>query len=86
MNSDLTNTTDAELLYGFLGQFLAAGGRDQPVQAVIDEFAAYRSEVRRLQELVAVAHQESDAGLSGPLDIEAVVARGKARLAAEGNR
>jgi hypothetical protein len=76
--------TEAELLHQYLGRRLANGGRKEPVDRLLAEFAEYRRELDRVRALLQDAVESSARGESGPLDLEEVIRRGRERLAAEG--
>ena len=79
-----TSLTDAELLYQYLGRRLANGGRKEPVEQLLAEFAEYRCELEKARAMIREAEESSARGESGPLDLEDVIRRGRERLAAEG--
>jgi hypothetical protein len=76
--------TEAELLHQYLGKRLRNGGRNEPVDRLLAEFAEYRQELDRVRALLRVAEESSARGESGPLDLEDIIRRGRERLAAEG--
>jgi hypothetical protein len=76
--------TDSELLYQFLGRRLGNGGRDEPVDRLLAEFAEYRRELEELRASLREAEEASARGESGPIDVADIIRRGRERLAAEG--
>jgi hypothetical protein len=84
MSTDSSTLTEAELLYNYLGTRLGNGGRNESVDQLLAEFAEYRDQLQRLRASLREAEAQSARGESGPLDIEDVIRRGRARLAAKG--
>jgi hypothetical protein len=86
MATDLTSDalTEAELLHLYLAQRLERGGRAEPVERLLMEFAEYRGELERLRVSLREAEASSARGESRPLDLEALFARVDKRLEAEG--
>ncbi len=84
MATDSSTLTEAELLYNYLGTRLGNGGRNESVDQLLAEFAEYRDQLQRLRASLREAEAQSARGESGPLDIEDVIRRGRARLAAKG--
>lgn len=76
--------TDAELVYQYFGKLLGNGGREEPVDRLLAEFAEYRRELEKARAPIREAKESSARSESKPLDLEAVIRRGNARLAAEG--
>ena len=79
-----TPYTDAELLFQFLGRRLDNGGRNEPVDHLLSEFAEYRRELEQARAMVREAIESSERGQSGPLDVQDVIRRGRERMAARG--
>jgi hypothetical protein len=50
-----TALTDAELLYQYLGKRLANGGRQEPLDHLMAEFAEYRRELEKVRTLIREA-------------------------------
>jgi hypothetical protein len=85
MATDLsTPVTDAELLYQYLGKRLANGGRQEPLDQLLAEFAEYRGQLEHLRALIREAEAASARGESGPLDLDELFARVDRQLDAEG--
>jgi hypothetical protein len=76
--------TEAELLHLYLGQRLERGGRQEPVDRLLAEFAEYRRELDQLRASLREAEAASARGESRPLDLEALFARADKRLEADG--
>jgi hypothetical protein len=76
--------TEAELLHLYLGQRLEGGGRQEPVDRLLAEFAEYRRELEQLRASLREAEASSARGESRPLDVEDVIRRGRERMAREG--
>jgi hypothetical protein len=76
--------TEAELLYRYLGTRLGNGGRSEPIDRILADFAEYRRELKQVQSLLQVAVESSARGESKPLDLEKLFARADKRLDAEG--
>ena len=76
--------TQAELLYHYLGERIAKGERDAPVQNLLDDFQQYCQELDKLRSMIREAEESSARGESGPLDVEDVIRRGRERAAREG--
>jgi hypothetical protein len=76
--------TEAELLYNYLGARLGNGGRNESVEHLLAEFAEYRRELEQLRATLREAEAQSARGESGPLDVDDIIRRGRARLAAKG--
>jgi hypothetical protein len=79
-----THVTDAELLYQYLGKRLASGGRQEPLDQLLAEFAEYRRELEKIRGMLREALESSARGESGPLDLDALFARADQRLNDEG--
>lgn len=77
-------STDAELLYEFLGKRLRNGGRKESLELLLAEFAECQRELERLRAEVQKGLDSSERGESRPLDLEALFARVDKRLEAEG--
>ena len=75
--------TDAELVYQHLGKLLAKGGREQPVEWLLAEAAAYYRELQHVRALLREAEESSARGESGPFDLDDIIRRGRERMAAE---
>lgn len=86
MATDLSTDalTEAELLHLYLGQRLERGGRHEPVDRLLAEFAEYRRELEQLCASLREAEASSARGESRPLDLEALFARVDKRLEADG--
>jgi hypothetical protein len=76
--------TEAELLHQYLGRRLANGGRKESLDQLLADFAEYRRELERLRAMLQEAVESSARGESAQLDVEDVIRRGRARMAAEG--
>jgi hypothetical protein len=76
--------TDAELVYQYFGKLLAKGGRDEPVDRVLAELAEYYRELQQVRALIREAEESSARGESGPLDLDALLARADKILDEEG--
>ncbi len=76
--------TDAELLYNYLGKRLGNGGRTEPVNQLLAEFAEYRRELEELRASLREAEAQSARGESGPLDLDDLFARADKLLDDEG--
>lgn len=86
MATDLSTDalTEAELLHLYLGQCLERGGRHEPVDRLLAEFAEYRRELEQLRASLREAEASSARGESRPLDVADVIRRGRERMAREG--
>jgi DNA repair protein RadC len=76
--------TEAELLHLFLGQRLDRGGRQEPVDRLLAEFAEYRRELEQLRASLREAEASSSRGESRSLDLEALFECADKRLEADG--
>ncbi|MEX2315741.1 MAG: hypothetical protein WD669_01225 [Pirellulales bacterium] len=80
MATDLsTLLTDSELLYQYLGKRLANGGRQEPIERLLAEFAEYRRELERARAMLREAEAQCDRGEAKPLDLEALFERADRR-------
>jgi hypothetical protein len=79
-----TLSTDAELFYQYLGQRLSSGAREEPIEHLLTEFTKYRRELEKACTMIREAEEASARGESVPLDLGAVLRRGRERMAAEG--
>jgi hypothetical protein len=79
-----TAATEVELLYQFIGKRLANGGRKEPVDRLLAEFAEYRRELERVRALIREAEESNARGESGPLDLDELFARADKQLDVEG--
>lgn len=70
--------------YHFLGHRLENGGRHLTPERSVQEFRLYQQELRRFIDQTQPAIAESERRESKPLDIDALMERVRARLAAEG--
>jgi hypothetical protein len=85
MRPELSVTlTDPELLHQYLGRRLDNGGRNEPLDRLLADFAEYRRQLEKLRGMVREAEESSARGESRPLDVEDVIRRGRERMAAEG--
>jgi len=82
--AESSSLTEAELLYNYLGMRLSNGGRKEPIAQLLAKFAEYRRELEELRATLREAEAQSARGESGPLDVEDIIRRGRARLAAKG--
>jgi hypothetical protein len=76
--------TEAELLYNYLGMRLNNGARKESIAHLLAEFAEYRRELEEFRATLREAEAQSARGETGPLDVEDIIRRGRARLAAKG--
>jgi hypothetical protein len=79
-----TTVSDAEILYQYLGNRLANGGRLLPVEQLLAEFAEYRRQLTQVRALIREAEEASARGESGPLDLEELFERADKQLDNEG--
>ena len=84
MATDSSTLTEAELLYNYLGTRLGNGGRNEPVDQLLAEFAEYREQLERLRASLRESEAQSARGESGPLDFEALFKRVDKRLEEDG--
>jgi hypothetical protein len=76
--------TEAELLHQYLGKRLRNGGRNEPVDRLLAEFAEYRRELEELRASLREAEAQCDRGEAKPLDLESLFERADRRLEQEG--
>ena len=76
--------SDVELLHGYLGQCLARNRADLSLDAALAGFEDYYRQLHDLRGKVRQAEQSLARGEGGPLDVEAVIARIRKRLAEQG--
>jgi hypothetical protein len=76
--------TEIELLHGYLGARLNNGGRNEPVDKVLADFAEYRRQLEELRASLREAEAQCDRGEARPLDLDALFARVDKRLEEEG--
>lgn len=58
--------------------------RDLTIEQCVAAYRAYQAELQRFQSDIAPALAQLDTGRGTPLDIEAIIERGRAILASEG--
>jgi hypothetical protein len=76
--------SDAQLLYEYLGRRIDRGADGDAGQDVVADLAAYQEQLDRLRTMVREAEASLDAGEGRELDVEALLKRVHARIAAEG--
>ena len=76
--------TEAELLHFYLGMRLEKGGRTEPVEKLLADFAEYRRELEQFRATLREAEAQCDRGEARPLDLDALFERVDRRLAQEG--
>ncbi len=85
MSTDLPHVpSEVELLHTYLGQRLHEEGADISLDAALSGFEAYYRQLRDIRSKVRQATESLDRGEGGPLDVEALVASVRERLAVQG--
>ena len=68
----------------FVVERLSVTGADLSLEESVAAFRAYQAEIDRCRKAIQPAIDELDAGGGSELDIQSIIARGKAMLASEG--
>jgi hypothetical protein len=79
-----TQMTEAELLLFYLGMRLEKGGRKEPVDKLLADFAEYRRELDQFRATLREAEAQCDRGEARPLDLDDIFARADRILDEEG--
>jgi hypothetical protein len=70
--------------FKFLEERMELGLRDRSPEESVEEFRIYQRQLAELRAKIREAEASSARGESGPLDMEALIARLRERLAKEG--
>jgi hypothetical protein len=77
-------TTEIQIFHQFLGERLSQFGADFTPEDAVQEFRAYQEELERCRREVELAVEQSRRGESRPLDMGALKAEVRRRLAEKG--